>query len=457
MPRTPNKVKLPWGPFEVDADMANRHFLVVGASGSGKTVTINRLLRAVVGEITRGNSDWRLVIYDGKTEVLSALKAFGLPGKRLRLLHPFDSRGYAWDLAQDISGPEEIQEFANLLFPPQESMQPFFQDSVTDLLQGVLHSYRNRWPAAMNRRWELRDVCLGLSNINWLRRILLWDEEVNTTRVMLYFADRRLANNICATIRTRIAPYEIIAAHWHRMTKANRSLSLESWVRSSEVLVLGHSHRSTAALRAINRLLFHRLSQLLLDLPSGTQQRSWVFLDELSKAGRLDGLDLLLTKGRSKGVCVVMGFQDIAGLQNPAVYGEEMTEEMTSQVANKAFLRLQGSRTSKWAEEAIGMQQVAAAVHMRGANGDSMSESFEYEPRVRDCELLSIPTLGKNGIGGVYTEANAREPQRWVLPWSEVRKLPATDPDVDYIGSDKADGYLEPWSAAELKALGLEE
>lgn len=51
-----------------------------------------------------------------------------------------------------------------------------------------------------------------------------------------------------------------------------------------------------------------------------------MFLDELRDLGRLDALNRLLLKGRSKNVSVVLGFQDIEGLRE--VYGDKVANEI---------------------------------------------------------------------------------------------------------------------------------
>ncbi|MFX8836738.1 type IV secretion system DNA-binding domain-containing protein, partial [Acinetobacter baumannii] len=64
---------------------------------------------------------------------------------------------------------------------------------------------------------------------------------------------------------------------------------------------------------------------------SGMQQ-AWFFLDEVREAGELDGLSRLMTKGRSKGACVVLGFQDIDGMRD--VYGDQVANEICAQCNN---------------------------------------------------------------------------------------------------------------------------
>lgn len=462
--------QLDWGGVPVSRELETRHFLVVGATGSGKTVTINRILKHITAGVLAGPT--RAVVYDGKTEVLSALDAVGLPEARRVILHPFDARASAWDVAKDITGPGEIQEMAHLLFPPDQTTQPFFENAATDLLNGVLMGFNENPKTCGN--WTLRDVFVALSRTHWLRSVLSWSPKYNAARQELYFKNRKTSNDILATVRSKAAKYEVVAAHaWHAW-KAGRKFSLDAWLRTDDapglskffpsatahksVVVLGHSHRSTQAVNALNRVFFHRMSQALIDEPSSESRRTWVVLDELSKAGKLEGLDLLLAKGRSKGVAAVLGFQDISGLEVKTAYGPELTEEITSQVAHKAVLRLQGAKTAKWAEGIFGHTRDVEKRTSRQF-GDHVSfgssDHMDLRPIVLDSEFFSIPTKDERGLFGFYLHPG--EPgiiEHWIPP-KVIAENPLNMPAQDFVPAPKEQGYLEPWTDEELATLGI--
>ena len=252
-----------FGADEIRAQDATSHFLVAGATGSGKTVTINRMLQDVLPVIRDGH-DWRAVVYDGKTEAVSALNHFALPKEKLFILHPFDARAHAWDIASDIQTVGEMQELSRLLFPPEKTHAPFFENAANDLLQGVMLSFAQRF----GTEWTLRDVLLAFRQRSWLQAILAWAPEHNAARRSLYFKNARTANDVLATIRTKVAPFEVIAAYWDEAYREGRRVSLQQWAREGAVLVLGHSHRNTDAVNRINRVIFQRLTQVILDEPN---------------------------------------------------------------------------------------------------------------------------------------------------------------------------------------------
>src|SRR5262245_35099174 len=153
--------RIVWGGLALPASVASSHFLVAGTTGSGKTATVNLLLKSVVPHIAPGKG-WRALIYDAKTEIISQLDSMRAHCP-IQILNPLDRRSAAWDIARDIRTPEEIREMSVLLFPPpKDGKNDFFDKAAANLLEGVLHSFNKRFPG----NWELRDVLLAMGSKN---------------------------------------------------------------------------------------------------------------------------------------------------------------------------------------------------------------------------------------------------------------------------------------------------
>lgn len=460
--RRPNaNPPIPWGGLALSNALAPAGFLAVGSPGSGKTVSIDLLLKSVLGG---AQSTAPAVIFDPKTDVFSRLKNMGVPESRVCLLSPFDTRGYSWNLAADIERAEAFPEIATTLFPKEASQEPFFENATRDLLTGVLLSFHQEWPMK-TRTWSLRDVLVALSHRPWLVRVLAWHEEANGRRIEQYFAEPRVANNIMSTVSTKIAPYQVVAAYWHQAEKEGKALSLEAWKRTSNILVLPHSHRGTEALRAINQVMFRRLAQVMLDLPMSSERRIWVVLDELSKAGKLPKLDELIVEGRDRGICVVAGFQDIDGLRE--VYGPNLTGEVANQLGHKAFFGIRGKPTADWAESVFGQSEVWQRAESRGGSSGSSSSSSTWsvnwhpvvKPIVFASELQAIERPEVTGkIGGFYFTSGIG-PYSHALRLSDIgrqlRRVTVEDAKENLHERPAEQGFLKPWTNEELEELGL--
>jgi len=384
-----------WGGLNLPLSIASTHFAVIGSTGSGKTILIRLLMQSVLPRIGKG-LDSRALVYDAKQDSMSMLKGI-VPESEIILLNPFDRRGVAWDMAKDITSPTTAQQVATILIPEEKNIsQPFFSDAARHLLSGVLISLIQNSPG----KWNFRNVLLSLSNLERLKKVLLSCPATKDIAEQ-YLHDGITARNVMSTLATKMQRYQFVAAAWDRAT---RSISLKEWLTSESILVLGNDEATRTALDAINQVIFKRLSELILAQTESESRRTWIFLDELRQAGKLEGLSSLLTKGRSKGACIVLGYQDIEGLRE--VYGTQLANEIAGQCSNKAVLRCDSADTARWASALFGQREVLEVrLGVSHASNQGTSRSTNEATAKRDVVLPSeimelMPTTRTNGMQG---------------------------------------------------------
>jgi len=451
-----------WGGLRLPSEAATTHFCVTGATGSGKTITIRFLMQSVLPKIESGTNS-RALVYDAKQDILSILSGMELKC-RVITLNPFDERSAAWNMAADITSPATAQQIATILIPENKhASQPFFSDAARHLLTGVFISFIRTCPEA----WTLRDVILAMKSRGRLCEVL---GRVPETRDLLENLKNDItAQNIMSTIQTRLQRYEFIAATWDR---AGESINLRDWLNGEYILVLGNDEATRSALDAINQVIFKRLSELALAESESETRRTWVFLDEVREAGELQGLSSLLTKGRSKGVCVVLGFQDIEGLRE--VYGSKVANEIIGQCANKAILRLESPETAQWASSLFGVNESIVTTRSqsigsgtsngRGGEGafastnQSTSQSFVKAENVLPSEFMNIaPTTRKTGLTGYYQSPYVGAYSVTLTPEWLTQSLRTPNPTVEnFLPRPETSHYLRPWNEKDLERLNLE-
>ena len=444
---------LVWGGMALPREAARLHFAVVGVTGSGKTLTLRLLLQSVVARIGHVR-DTRALVYDAKGDLHGLLSGMG--AKTIHTLNPFDERCVAPDLAADFTSPACALQLASLLIPENpRASQPFFDNAARCLLTKVIISYLRTAPGA----WDLRDVILATQSKAVLTEVL--GRVPDCVSALVYLERQDTAHDILSTLASRLAPFEIIAAAWHR---ARRRLSLRQWLKEDSILVLGNDESLRMALQAVNRLLVQRLSELCLHQSESKTRETWFFLDEVREAGRFEGLGRLLTNGRSKGVCVCLGFQDIEGLRE--VYGERLANEMLGQCSNKAVLRLESASTAAWAAGHFGQREVLEESTSAGANlagmrrsiSSSMSLAIRKTENVLPSEFLDIPpTNPRNGLTGYYQTPYTGAFRRTLSgPWLAAR---LQEPDQRLPNQQhrrEADQYLPLWTVADRERLCLQ-
>ncbi|MGE3239521.1 MAG: type IV secretory system conjugative DNA transfer family protein [Pirellulales bacterium] len=447
---------LPWGGLQLPKSNATLHFAAIGATGSGKSVTLtllmNEALRLHSFGLLRGSV--RGLVYDAKRDVASTLAAIGGTDE-VAILNPFDARALAWDIARDITDETSARQVAQTLIPKNErENQPFFNDAARDLVSGAIISLQHLAP----ERWTLRDLLHAVTSESALRSILSATEATNHY-LDQYFEPTTTLQNILSAIATHMAPYRAIAAAWHRALQEGRTFSLNDWISDPRVLILGEDETNRAALAAVNRLIFTRATELLLNQPDRCGPQTWVFLDELRDLGRLDALNRLLLKGRSKNVCVVLGFQDMEGLRE--VYGEKVANEIVGQCGHYAFLKLNSPTTAEWASQAIGDQEVLETIRHPSTIppfvDDPKSQQVKTRRVVLPSQILNIePPQGLSQLTGYYLTASyglyhstlsAADIQH--LGWLRDDRVP------NFVACPPESQVLAPWSEADRLRVGL--
>ena len=448
-----------FGFLRLAEETANTHISITGVSGSGKTILIRLLMQSVLPEIVPG-SDKRAIVYDAKQDIVSHLYGMGVSCP-IKILNPFDTRSVAWDMAKDITAPATAHQIASILIPEVKGeTQPFFNDTARDLLTGIFISLINT-----STDWTFKDVLLATRSEGALRAVL---SRCSHTRSLpdQYLTEERTAQNIFSTLSSKLKRYEFIAAAWE---KATEKLSLLEFLSSEMILVLGNDESTRSALDAINQLIFKRLTELILSQSESRTRRTWLFLDEIREAGKLEGLPRLLTKGRSKGASVILGFQDIEGLRD--VYGHDIADELVGQCANKALLRVGSPETARWASALLGDREVLeirsstsesessghsdakgmftdssrhpGSVSSGKTTNTSTSEQITNREIVLKSEFLDLPFPGPEGFYGYFIipavgAYKAHMNFNWVL--SELRE-PGAEPN--FIARAASDQYLE--------------
>ena len=450
-----------WGGLNLPESIATTHFLATGGTGSGKTITLRLLMQSVLPRILP-QSDRRALLYDGKQDMFSILHGMNLPCK-IVTLNPFDKRCAAWDMGRDITSPGAAQQLAKILIPENEkSVQRYFSDAARQLLKGVILSLMREF----GQNWTFRDVVLALKSTSVIKE--LFSGHAETDSLLRHLDNQYTGQNVMGTVVSYMESYEIVAALWE---KAEDKVSLEEWVAGEFILVLGTDERLRAAIDPINRAIFERLTELVLSSSESTTRKTWFFIDEAREAGELKGLGKLLTKGRSKGACVVIGFQDIEGMR--ACYGKEQANEIAGLCANKAFLRMDDPETAKWASSVFGEKEVIETRYSESSNSNhsgffqtwrsskggstSRNEHVAKREAILSSQLMDLPVTNlENGLSGIYLTPLIG-PYGITIPgnWISGALRPAAKDVANLISRPTEEQTLSPWTEEERKRLKL--
>jgi type IV secretory pathway TraG/TraD family ATPase VirD4 len=449
---------LRWGNLVLPRESATQHFLAVGTTGSGKTLVQRLLMRDVLSGIQTG-TDARALVLDAKNDMPAFLKHVGTTCP-VYTLNPFDARtefpnAVAWDVAADISSPARALNLASAFIPAEgNGNNRYFTDAARQVVAGVIESFIRHSPLS----WSFSDLVFGTLCIERMKEILARDSDGGEV-LKNFLGDERTGYQVFTTVVSRMAYFRPVAAMWQR---ASGKLSLKHWVSDESVLLLGVSAMAKVALDALNDILFRIVVEEIDSQPDSPSRRTWVWIDEARLSGPLlkgEMLPYLAVKGRSRGVCLVLAFQDVEGFREAA--GPRVAHEIIAQCSHKALLRLETDESAMWASRMLGQYETLQVMRSDPAplqRGGTRSEHVARKDAVLPSEFYLIPpTTPRTGITGFFISPNFGA-LRTTIPGKDAGSVVVPqiiERETAFLGRAGNEQWLEPWSRADFERLGI--
>lgn len=358
-------------PFALSLDRETRHFFVLGSIGGGKTQVILPLMLAA-----QARND-RMIVHDNKGDFTGKL-----PGDPI-IVAPWDERSMAWDVAADCTTKQDARELAARLI--QESKDPMWSSAARQILVGFLISLQQE--RGTNWGWQDLAALVPLPQPDLLRLMAKFNPE----GVRAVEDASKTTQSILITLSSYMSVVFDLADAWGDKPASQR-LSFLEWLADENhpqrTLILQNSGRfaslSHAYIGGIIAMLSSRINSP--DFEDSKTRRIWFFLDEFPQLGKLENFAPLLEVGRSKGVRVVIGAQDMAQIRK--LYGRDEAQAWASMVGTQIFARINPGETADWVAKLVGDRIVErpnlSVSGTPGGSGQNVTRSYSRE---------SIPVL----------------------------------------------------------------
>lgn len=416
----------------ITKDRETRHILIFGGVGSGKTQTILPLMRAA-----RGRGD-RMIVYDLKGDFTRefASKTMSYKGNEVEVVDvifaPWDSRSMAWAVAQDVDTLAAAREFAARMIPEAQGGSPFWSNAARQVLIASLVELQSEIP----EKWGFSDLTKKLT-----RPI---EELADAARIYFPEALKALSdgqqNVTSAGVLGNMMSYLSVVFDLARAWPTPGLFSIRDWLteknKATKSVILQHSGKFDSLAKAFNGSILGLASQLIssADLfPDSSARRLWFFLDEFPQLGKVEPIFPMCEIGRSKGVRVVIGTQDISQIKK--IYGAEATESLVSMVGTHIVARVSAGETAHLISEKLIDEHEVERLDVSMTSGAGSSPGIftsggprtsswkpERKPVMLPSELLQLgPVPGKGvkvlvlGIGENVLEV--------LIPFSSLLKL----------------------------------
>jgi len=420
----------------ISRDRESRHFLIWGSTGAGKTTA---MLHLMLQAIDRGD---KVLVLDVKGDMTSKLPEIG------NIIAPHDARSLQWDIATDCQTPQEARELAARLIPESRSDR-IWSDAAREILTACIISLQVRH----GRGWGWADLRkLAVADADTLLEIA---ERYHPEAIQfLKEPGSKTTQSIISTFKAHMNVVSVLAEAWPNSSR-ERSFSVRDWLRrpSCHPIVLQHDGRFPQLTKAwlsgiIGLLASHAASPAMQENP---ERRTWLFLDEFPQLERLPHFSTLLDVGRSKGVSVVLGAQDLSQIRN--TYGRDQADAWIGMIGTHIITRMNLGQSAETTSRLIGQQTVEFYRKSETRSGGHLSTSWTKEREVRPvitsselsdrlgafkqgvCALLIGPGEHAYEITLPYPQLSASRPASVLADWTTkpAREL-APLPDAPWTG-----------------------
>ena len=388
----------------ISMERETRHFCIVGQPGGGKTTVI---MPMVVQAVERGD---KVIIFDNKAYFTERLP------QGFILIAPWDTRGVQWAVYKDcISGADARELAARLIL---ESHDPMWSNAARLVLTGlIVHLQQQGTPWG----WKDLSVLLNLP-IEGLQEIIetAYPEAWRSVEIA-----SRTTQSILITLASYMAQIHDMARIWGN---AEDGFSITEWLSDDyqgerTIVLQGNKKFQEMQNSIVNGMLSmaaaHINSPAMYD---STERRIWLFLDEAPQLKKADWIPDIVAVGRSKGIPVVLGIQDIAQLR--AIYGRDQTESWTSMFGTWIFTQIGGNDTANWISETIRDREVERFEQSTSTSslvGGSRQITHAYrrvvDRVIKPDELSTLLGPIKNGVRGLLHFGDSYE---YLLVWPYV-------------------------------------
>jgi type IV secretory pathway TraG/TraD family ATPase VirD4 len=347
------------------------HFLVTGSPGAGKSTLMRQMLMQIRD---RGQP---AIVLDVEGEFV---QEFHDESRGDLVLNGLDGRCPFWSPFlefKDETLPMDLEAMASSLIrtPPRDAAQEFFFRTGRKLLKCLFQVIEEREPQAVFDFLSQppEDIQQALKGTVAYRLV---DPGLKET-----------GHNIIGTALTAVSPFE----HLPHSNEASRQWSAREWAHSRKGWIfLTSTAAAQAAIQPMQAIWLDCLVRWLMDAEISNEPKDqvWIVADELPALEYQANILTLLTRGRKRGLAVVIGFQNIAQLRT--IYGDNGAITITSAPTTKVVLRCDEPQTARWASDLIGSHEVERLQMTQLAGLSTYREGVNLAPH-RSVEHLVLP------------------------------------------------------------------
>lgn len=414
------------GKMPLVKDMETRHFLVTGATGSGKTNLIHNLLPQVE------QKKQPAIVIDQTGEMIA--KYYNKERGDI-IFNPFDLRGSNWDFWTDCKAHEDLETFAQILIGfnsrknnHSSGSNDFWESSAVSIFVDCAQVMQARNKLSIR---ELMQMIAGSDN-EQLAFLLQSKPSVK------YFSkdNAKTVASMLSVLMTNIKPLRFL-----QDGTSDNSFSMQQHFKNIQdgsdawlFLATKPSNRQLTLplIACLTELAMMRLMNLGID----AKRKVWFVIDELPALGRLPSLTTLMAEGRKYGACVLAGMQSLNQLYSG--YGHYDGSTIFGQFGTLFFFRNTEPSIAKMVSSMCGTETITRQQKNTSFGANEFRDGVSYNEQQQKKALIEVDDLAALSTGQCYV----------LLPEPKVRLAKIRTKEV--LVPTKQPGFI----AGSLSAVG---
>ncbi len=394
------RIRLPVG-------IETRGLALIGAPSAGKT----QIMKQMMLDMLEQQPYAKICLLDNKgdfTEILDESQSL--------IIAPWDSRGVAWDIGQDIRTELDAGLLAHALIPTIKGDNAVFSDASRVALIGFIVCLQQKH--GMHWGWKHLAQCL-----EWSReQVIAAFKQYYPIGLKIFREDSKSSDSVDFTLIANLSFLRQFAQAWPTSIDG---FSLRKWIcdesEEKPILLLQVSKAFPLISDAYICALLNVLSKLILSptFTDSSTRRIHFILDEIAQVPYIEQLKNLAALGRSKGACIWLGVQDFDLLVDQ--YGQHEVNSLIGMMQTKLILSMGSGTGADFASKLIGDREIFTEDFDENGNRIPLTQSQRL---VSPSEISQLPqpTL-QHGIQGWMTITGWDAVLRLTWPIKKFEKI----------------------------------
>jgi len=357
----------------------NRHFLITGRPGTGKTTLLNQVIEKL------RQREEKAIIYDFKGDYLSC---FYDPSKDY-IFNPLDSRCIDWCLFDEIEMLPDIDSIATSMIPPSYREDKFWIDAARDIFSSILHYLTITGQKTNQAIWEL--VSYTEPQMLELMQMAVTQGIEPAKKALGYLQGYEQGSKVASDTLSTMRQYTNCFLY---MKHLGNSFSIKRWLDEDggSFLFVSNYANLRDTLKPILSLMIDLAMKHILSMPEDIDRRRFIIIDEFASLQRLTTIVQALEQGRSKGASLWLALQDVSQLQK--LYGHETAFTITNNCNTILSFAVSDPNSQEYLSRLFGETEILETDESLSMGPSDMKDGLTLQRRRRKEPLLLPSQFG---------------------------------------------------------------